>query len=381
MARHILVADDSTTMRRAVAIAFARGDWRVTAVATGAEALARARADRPDLCFIDAGLGSESGYEVCAALKGDAALGSVPVVLLTSSFHPFDHAQAARCGVDAHVEKPFETQALLDRAAALFGAAGAPAEAEAVAAPAAPASGSIAAVAAAAAAAVAAAAAAAAAPPAEAAMEGDATVLEPMVAGAPGAVSGAVTPVMGTPVMPQAPPSVPAVAPRPVARAIQPPPVRMPTPAAPTRPAQPADRTGSEGARLAQAARASSAPPAPVAVPVPAAPRGPVPVPPADRTGAGGPRFPAAAEASAPLGRPPLVGSASPQAGFAAGSATERIARKIGELAGRGPEYEAVVRLGREVIEQVVWEIVPELAELIIREEIDRLVAARRQTD
>jgi len=47
-------------------------------------------------------------------------------------------------------------------------------------------------------------------------------------------------------------------------------------------------------------------------------------------------------------------------------------------LAARGPEYEAIAKLSREIIEQVVWEVVPELAEAIIRQEVDRLAAAKR---
>lgn len=46
--------------------------------------------------------------------------------------------------------------------------------------------------------------------------------------------------------------------------------------------------------------------------------------------------------------------------------------------AARGPEYEAIAKLSREIIEQVVWEVVPELAETIIRQEIDRLASAKK---
>jgi hypothetical protein len=44
--------------------------------------------------------------------------------------------------------------------------------------------------------------------------------------------------------------------------------------------------------------------------------------------------------------------------------------QKIAAIAARGPEYEALAKLSREVIEQIVWEIVPELAEAIIREQV-----------
>jgi hypothetical protein len=62
----------------------------------------------------------------------------------------------------------------------------------------------------------------------------------------------------------------------------------------------------------------------------------------------------------------------------AVSSATEKIDAKIAALAARGPEFEAIAKLSREIIEQVVWEVVPELAETIIRQEVDRLASAKK---
>lgn len=59
----------------------------------------------------------------------------------------------------------------------------------------------------------------------------------------------------------------------------------------------------------------------------------------------------------------------------AEGSSTfaQKLDQKMAEVAARGPEYAAIVHLSRDIIEQVVWEVVPELAEVMIREQIDRL--------
>jgi hypothetical protein len=68
-----------------------------------------------------------------------------------------------------------------------------------------------------------------------------------------------------------------------------------------------------------------------------------------------------------------------PQAIAAAvASVADKIDQKMAALAARGPEYEAIAKLSREIIEQVVWEVVPELAEAIIRQEVDRLASARK---
>jgi hypothetical protein len=54
------------------------------------------------------------------------------------------------------------------------------------------------------------------------------------------------------------------------------------------------------------------------------------------------------------------------------------VAQKVAAIAARGPEYEAIAKLSREIIEQIVWEVVPELAEVIIRQEVDRLASGKR---
>ena len=54
-------------------------------------------------------------------------------------------------------------------------------------------------------------------------------------------------------------------------------------------------------------------------------------------------------------------------------AAANRVAEKVAQFANAGPEYAAIAKLSREVIEQIAWEVVPELAEIIIRSELDRL--------
>lgn len=77
-----------------------------------------------------------------------------------------------------------------------------------------------------------------------------------------------------------------------------------------------------------------------------------------------------------PIPPVPSVGT-SPLPTMAA-SVSTIVDQKVAALAARGPEYEAIAKLSREIIEQVVWEVVPELAEAIIRQEVDRLAAAKK---
>jgi hypothetical protein len=49
------------------------------------------------------------------------------------------------------------------------------------------------------------------------------------------------------------------------------------------------------------------------------------------------------------------------------------LARKLADLSLSEAQVQAVLALSRDVVERVVWEVVPDLAEAIIREELKRL--------
>jgi hypothetical protein len=57
----------------------------------------------------------------------------------------------------------------------------------------------------------------------------------------------------------------------------------------------------------------------------------------------------------------------------AAAAHNGQFAGKLGELGLTAQQVDAVLALSREVVEKVVWEVVPQLAEALIKEEISRL--------
>ncbi len=61
-----------------------------------------------------------SGYEICEHIKQNAALKHIPVMLLVGSFEPFDEAEARRVGADEILTKPFQSiRRLIDRVGGL----------------------------------------------------------------------------------------------------------------------------------------------------------------------------------------------------------------------------------------------------------------------
>jgi hypothetical protein len=74
----------------------------------------------------------------------------------------------------------------------------------------------------------------------------------------------------------------------------------------------------------------------------------------------------------------PAPAAAPLPAGAVSAVISSVVSQKMANIAARGSEYEAIAKLSREIIEQVVWEVVPELAEIIIRQEVDRLASGKR---
>ena len=120
MPKILLLADDSVVIQKLVGLSFANEDVEVITTDNGDDALARAREVRPDLVLADVVMPGKSGYEVCEAVKADADLRHIPVLLLTGSFEAFDEDRARQVGSDGHLAKPFETQDLVDRVMGLL---------------------------------------------------------------------------------------------------------------------------------------------------------------------------------------------------------------------------------------------------------------------
>ena len=120
--RKLLLADDSATIQKVVDLTFADEGVRVMAVGNGREAIDRLEEFAPDIVLADVFMPSPNGYEVCEYVKTNEKLKHIPVMLLVGSFEPFDEAEARRVGADDILTKPFSSiRRLIDRVGALVG--------------------------------------------------------------------------------------------------------------------------------------------------------------------------------------------------------------------------------------------------------------------
>jgi len=105
----ILVCDDDPSLRELVRAVLGSG-YRFIEAADGSEALELTRELRPDLIVLDVMLPGLSGIEVLEAIRTDAEISDMKVVVITAWSHAEMEVQVA--GADRFVSKPFDPDEL-----------------------------------------------------------------------------------------------------------------------------------------------------------------------------------------------------------------------------------------------------------------------------
>jgi len=126
MSQTVLVADDSQTIRKIVEMALKGSAYQVIGVGSAQDAMEAARY-APSVILLDYYMPDGSGYDVCRALKSNAATSDIPVIMLGGTYKQFDENMARQSGADGIVMKPFKTDTLVNAIeAVLAGSASAP---------------------------------------------------------------------------------------------------------------------------------------------------------------------------------------------------------------------------------------------------------------
>ncbi|RZA22379.1 MAG: hybrid sensor histidine kinase/response regulator [Lysobacteraceae bacterium] len=120
-AGRVLVVDDQAANVRVVSILLGRNGYEVVPASNGAEALAAAQAQTPDLILLDMMMPGMDGFELLAALRTLPALKGVPAVFLTAAHDRDLLLRAFDAGAVDYVTKPFMPEELLARVGAHIG--------------------------------------------------------------------------------------------------------------------------------------------------------------------------------------------------------------------------------------------------------------------
>jgi two-component system, OmpR family, alkaline phosphatase synthesis response regulator PhoP len=122
--RTILIVDDEPHLRTLIQQTLEQledeGVDLLTA-SNGEEALASIEAHRPGLVFLDVMMPKLSGFDVCQRTKRELGMTDVYVVLLTAKGQEFDRQKGQEVGADLYMTKPFDPDALLQKARDVLG--------------------------------------------------------------------------------------------------------------------------------------------------------------------------------------------------------------------------------------------------------------------
>jgi two-component system, cell cycle response regulator DivK len=112
-ARTVLIVEDQIEMRAIASAYLERYGYRVLATDNGADAVRQARAEQPDLIFMDVSIPGMDGIRATAEIKRDPATRAIPVVIVTA--HPYGSVgkRAVDAGCDGWLNKPCDPRRLL----------------------------------------------------------------------------------------------------------------------------------------------------------------------------------------------------------------------------------------------------------------------------
>jgi CheY-like chemotaxis protein len=109
----ILLADKSITIQKVVEMLFSGRDYEVLCVSDGESALSEASRSIPDVVLADVDLPKMDGYAFSARLRQTPQLAEIPVILMMSRDDVYDSAKGRAAGIMDNIAKPFESQDLI----------------------------------------------------------------------------------------------------------------------------------------------------------------------------------------------------------------------------------------------------------------------------
>lgn len=117
--KRVLVVDDDRELVESLRTALTTQGYEVLVAADGAEALARAECERPDLMLLDLVMPRRSGLTVLDRMSR-SGLRSTPVIMMTGNDEAKHREACAKRGVSVFLSKPFRIEQLLSEVATIF---------------------------------------------------------------------------------------------------------------------------------------------------------------------------------------------------------------------------------------------------------------------
>jgi twitching motility two-component system response regulator PilH len=111
----VLVVDDSTVDRMNLQNIVSEAGYTVIAAGSGMEAIEKAKAETPDLIFMDVVMQQMDGYQACREINHNESTKKVPIIFVTSKGQKADRLWAEMQGGKALVQKPYTPDQIIEQ--------------------------------------------------------------------------------------------------------------------------------------------------------------------------------------------------------------------------------------------------------------------------
>jgi CheY-like chemotaxis protein len=118
--KRILIVED-VEFNRDLLVQLLEESYELLTATDGAEGIATAQRERPDLIIMDLSLPVIDGWEATRRIKADAALKDIPILALSSHAMRGDEEKARQCGCDDYLSKPLDEDLLFEKLTLLLG--------------------------------------------------------------------------------------------------------------------------------------------------------------------------------------------------------------------------------------------------------------------
>lgn len=119
--KKILLVDDSATILMMQQMILKKEGYTLIVAHDGAEGVAKARAEKPDLVLMDVMMPRMNGFEALEAIRADDEVGAIPVIMVTTRAEAENVENGYLGGCNDYVTKPINGPELLAKIRDLIG--------------------------------------------------------------------------------------------------------------------------------------------------------------------------------------------------------------------------------------------------------------------
>ncbi len=113
--KKILIVDDEEDLVATVSFRLEANGYKVVTAFNGIDALAKVKAEKPDLILLDVMMPELDGFETAARLKSDSKTLAIPIIMLTAKSERESTEKALDAGAVDYITKPFNPVVLLNK--------------------------------------------------------------------------------------------------------------------------------------------------------------------------------------------------------------------------------------------------------------------------